>query len=63
MANRDTNRSRIEAKVAAAKHMSKSEAENAVVFYDTTGRWVFEVYLPDKNEWQIEHGSKKWASD
>ena len=40
------NRQKLESKVAAAKHMSKPAAENAMVVRDANGRWVFEVYLP-----------------
>ena len=40
------NRKKLERKVAAAKHMSKPDAENAMVIRDANGRWIFEVYLP-----------------
>ena len=40
------NRKQLESKVAAAKHMSKPDAENAIVVRDANGRWIFEVYLP-----------------
>jgi len=39
------NRKKLENKVAAAKHMSKPDAENAMVVRDANGRWIFEVYL------------------
>ena len=39
------NRKKLESKVAAAKHMSKPDAENAMVVRDASGRWIFEVYL------------------
>ena len=38
------NRKQLESKVAAAKHMSKPEAENTIVVRDANGRWIFEVY-------------------
>ena len=40
------NRQKLESKVAAAKYMSKPEAENTMVVRDANGRWIFEVYLP-----------------
>ena len=40
------NRKKLESKVAAAKYMSKPEAENTIVVRDANGRWIFEVYLP-----------------
>lgn len=40
------NRKKLESKVAAAKHMSKPDAENTMVVRDANGRWIFEVYLP-----------------
>ena len=40
------NRQKLESKVAAAKHMSKPDAENTIVVRDANGRWIFEVYLP-----------------
>ena len=40
------NRKQLESKVAAAKYMSKPNAENAIVARDANGRWIFEVYLP-----------------
>jgi len=39
------NRKKLESKVAAAKHMSKPDAENAMVLQDANGRWIFEVYV------------------
>ena len=39
------NRKKLESKVAAAKYMSKPDAENAMVLRDANGRWIFEVYL------------------
>ena len=39
------NRKRLESKVAAAKYMSKPDAENKMVVRDANGRWIFEVYL------------------
>ena len=38
------NRKELEKKVADAKHMSKPDAENAVVLRDATGRWICEIY-------------------
>jgi len=38
------NREELEKKVAEAKHMSKPDAENAVVLRDSTGRWICEIY-------------------
>ena len=39
------NRKKLESKVAAAKHMSKPDADNAMVVRDANGRWIFEAYL------------------
>jgi hypothetical protein len=39
------NRKKLENKVAAAKHMSKPDAEDTMVVRDANGRWIFEVYL------------------
>ena len=39
------DRQKLESKVAAAKHMSKPEAENTIVVRDANGRWIFEAYL------------------
>ena len=39
------NRKKLESKVAAAKYMSKPEAENTIVVRDANGRWIFELYL------------------
>ena len=39
------NRKKLESKIAAAKYMSKPDAENAMVVRDVNGRWIFEVYL------------------
>ena len=39
------NRQALESKIAAAKYMSKPDAENAMVVRDAKGRWIFEVYL------------------
>ena len=55
MTTQNENRARIQKKVADAKYMSKPNARNAVVFYDATGRWVFEVYLPNKDKWEIKN--------
>ena len=38
------NRQKLESKVAAAKYMSKPDAENTIVVRDANGRWIFEVY-------------------
>lgn len=38
------NEEELKKKIAEAKHCSKPNAENAVVFYDKNGRWIFEVY-------------------
>jgi hypothetical protein len=40
----DQNREELEKKVANAKHMSKPNADNAVVVRDADGRWLFEIY-------------------
>lgn len=37
-------REELEKKIADAKHMSKPDAENAVVLRDATGRWICEIY-------------------
>ena len=37
-------REKLEKKVADAKHMSKPEADNAVVVRDADGRWLYEMY-------------------
>ena len=39
------NRKELESKVAAAKYMSKPDAENTIVVRDANGRWIFEAYL------------------
>jgi len=38
------NREELEKKVANAKHMSKPDADNAVVVRDPDGRCLFEIY-------------------
>ena len=38
------NREELEKKIADAKHMSKPDAENAIVVRDAAGRWIFEIY-------------------
>ena len=43
-------RKKLEQKVADANHMSKPDAENATVFRDSEGRWIFEVYTPIKDK-------------
>ena len=63
MSNVDAIRLQIEAKVSEAKHMSKPDAGNTIVFYDTTGRWVFEVYQPNESDWRVERGSGEWAAE
>ena len=35
---------KLEKKIADAKHMSKPNAENAIVVRDADGRWIFELY-------------------
>ena len=37
-------RKELEKKIAASNHMSKPDAENAVVVRDANGRWIFEIY-------------------
>ena len=37
-------REELEKKIADAKHMSKPDAENAVVVRSANGRWIFEMY-------------------
>ena len=44
MSDLDQNREKLEKKIADAKHMSKPDAENAVVVRDADGRWIFELY-------------------
>jgi hypothetical protein len=39
------NRIELERRIAEASHMSKPDAENALVIRDADGRWIFEVYL------------------
>ena len=38
------NRKKLEEKIRNAKHQRKSDADNAVVFYDEKGNWIFEIY-------------------
>ena len=38
------NREELEKKITDAKHMSKPNAENAIVVRDANGRWIFEMY-------------------
>ena len=45
MSDLDQNREKLEKKIADAKHMSKPNAENAIVVRDADGRWIFEIYL------------------
>ena len=44
MRDRNQDRKELEKKVADAKHMSKPDAENAMVIRDAEGRWIFELY-------------------
>ena len=44
MSDPDQNRKKLEKKIADARHMSKPDAENAVVVRDANGRWIFEIY-------------------
>ncbi len=44
MSDLDQNREKLEKKIADAKHMSKPNAENALVVRDADGRWIFEMY-------------------
>jgi hypothetical protein len=44
MSGPDQNREKLEKKIADAKHMSKPNAENAIVVRDADGRWIFELY-------------------
>ena len=39
-----TKRKELEQKITEAKHMSKPDAENAVVVRDASGRWICEIY-------------------
>ena len=38
------DREKLDKKIADAKHMSKPNAENAIVVRDANGRWIFEMY-------------------
>jgi len=44
MSDLDQNRKALEKKIADANHMSKPDAENAIVVRDADGRWIFEIY-------------------
>jgi hypothetical protein len=44
MSDLDQNREELEKKIADARHMSKPNAENAMVVRDADGRWIFELY-------------------
>jgi hypothetical protein len=44
MSDPDQNREKLEKRIADAKHMSKPNAENAIVVRDANGRWIFEMY-------------------
>ena len=44
MSDLDKNRKELEKKIADANHMSKPDAENAIVVRDADGRWIFEIY-------------------
>ena len=44
MSDLDQNREKLEKKIADAKHMSKPDAEHAIVVRDVDGRWLFEIY-------------------
>ena len=44
MSGLDQDREKLEKKIAEAKHMSKPDAENAMVVRDADGRWIFEMY-------------------
>ncbi len=44
MSDLDQNREKLEMKIADAKHMSKPNAEDAIVVRDADGRWIFELY-------------------
>ena len=44
MSDLNQNREKLEKKIADAKHMSKPNAENAIVVRDADGRWIFELY-------------------
>ena len=37
-------RKELEKKISDAKHLSKPNAENAIVLRDSTGRWLCEIY-------------------
>jgi len=39
----DKRRRELEKKIADSNHMSKPDAENVVVLYDRTGRWILEI--------------------
>ena len=51
----DQNREKLERKVADAKHMSKPDAENAVVVRDADGHWIFEMYTAGHTGCQDSH--------
>ncbi len=56
MSDLDQNRQELEKKVADAKHMSKPDAENAIVIRDADGRWIFEMYTAGHTVAQIVRG-------
>jgi len=70
MGELDQNREELEKKIADAKHISKPNAENAVVVRDADGRWIFELYtaghtvggrtdsarIGDLADWKDENG-------
>jgi hypothetical protein len=70
MSDSDQNRKILEKKIADAKHMSKPNAENAMVVRDADGRWIFELYtaghtvggsadsarIGDLEDWKDESG-------
>ena len=53
MSDLDQNREKLEKKVTDAKHMSKPDAENAIVIRDADGRWIFEMYTAGHTVAQI----------
>jgi hypothetical protein len=56
MSNTEQDRLKRAEKIARAKHMSKPDADNAVVVRDAGGRWVLEIYTAGHS---VEEGKHK----
>jgi hypothetical protein len=56
MRDRNQDRKELENKIADAKHMSKPDAENAIVIRDADGRWIYEIYTAGHTVAQIVRG-------